>query len=83
MGRDELREGGQHGGRPAADDLGGPITSRQTACQQLGDKAVMAGRAVVGCQLDVDAGPTEVVDACQERGGPHAVEQGDGRWNRR
>ncbi len=62
---------------PAADDLGGAIAALQSAGQQLGDEAVMTGRAVVGRQLDVDAGATEVVDARQERGRPHAVEQGD------
>ena len=79
MGCDELCQGGEHGGRPAADDLRGPFASLQTACQQLGDEAVVAGRAVVGCQLDLDASPAEVVDACQERGGAHSVEQGHER----
>ena len=74
---DDLREGGQHGRRPAADDLGGAIASLQPAGQKLGDEAVVPGRAVVGRQLDLDAGATEVVDARQERGGPHTVEQGD------
>ena len=55
IGLDQLREGGQHGGRPAADDLGGAIASLQAAGQQIGDEAAVPGSAVVGRQLDLDA----------------------------
>ncbi len=73
---DQPCQGGQHAGRPAADDLGGAIAARQPSGQQIRDKAVVTGGAVVGRQLDLDASAVEVIDARQERGRPHPVQQG-------
>ena len=75
--RNEPREGGEHCGRPTADDLRRSLAGGQTTGQQVGDKAVMASRSVVGRELDVDTSLPEVFDTRQERRGSHAVKQSD------
>ena len=78
MSSGQFRESGEHGGRPAADNLCGPFTACKTTFQQFGDETVVASRPVVGCQLDLDASTAEIFDACQERCGANSVKQSYG-----
>ena len=76
MALDQTSQGREHGHRTAADDPGGPLALFEPASQQVGHESVMAGRAVVGGDLDVDPRPAEIVDSGKKRRGPDAVEQG-------
>ena len=67
---------GEHRGRAAADDLGGPLAAIEPPRQQVGHEPAVPRRAVVGRQLDGDPGAFEVLNPGGQRGGPDAVEQG-------
>ena len=66
MFRDQPGQSGEHGRRTAADDLGGSLAVLQPAGQKLGNQTVVTGRAIVGRDLDLNAGAEEVMNTSKK-----------------